>query len=210
LTPPEGKYFALLSTGPGASGVQAQTTLTSIPYLITGNNPSVTFFLDFLSSQPSVDPLNNDFFKFNILGNPNSTAVSGDVTTDIASSAFSLIVPGSYVAAPDGTALTYHTGFGAYFADLSAYQGQVVEFQFLVSPVFCCPNFADSALLVDKVSGADLTAVPEPGSLLGLSIALVCLVVVRHRKNLLFLRTLNRGLGILDKASDRPRSQACR
>jgi hypothetical protein len=54
--------------------------------------------------------------------------------------------------------------------DLSAYQGQSIEFQFLVAPA-CpagtgCANLADSALLIDGVSGASFTPVPEPSLML--------------------------------------------
>jgi hypothetical protein len=161
LTPVEGNFFALLSTGPGADSVSGSTTLTTIPYRVNSPNASVSFFLDFLTSQPYADTPNNDYFQFNILGNPFVTGFSGDVLTDINNKTLSLIVPGSYVAAPDGTALTDHTGFGAYFFNLTAYQGQTVQFQFLVSAVPPA-NFADTALLIDAVSGQGLTPVPEP------------------------------------------------
>jgi len=183
LTPPEGKYFALLSTGPGAIGIEETTTLTSIPYLV-GANAEIGFQLDFLTAQPSADVPNNDFFEFNILGNPNFTGESGDVFSDEAAGSLKLIVPGSYVVAPDGTALTYHTGFNQLFVDISGYQGQTVRFQFLVSPALAAQeNFADTALLIDSVSAPEVTAIPEPTMTVPFIAILAALIVcVRRRR----------------------------
>jgi len=182
LTPPQGKYFALLSTGPGASGIEGTTTLTSIPYLV-GANAEIGFQLDFLTAQLSADVPNNDFFEFNILGKPNLTGESGDVFSDTANGSLKLIVPGSYVVAPDGTALTYHTGSNELFVDLSAYEDQVVRFEFLVSPAPAAQeNFADTALLIDSVSAPDVKPIPEPTTTVPLFVITAALMACLWRR----------------------------
>jgi hypothetical protein len=93
----------------------------------------------------------------------------------------------TFLVAPDGTTVCTHSGLQTLNTpfDLSPYAGSAVQFQFLVSDAV--DNTFDSALLVDGVTGTDLTPfttpVPEPKSwILLLAVAILLHVAALRRR----------------------------
>lgn len=178
-------FFAFLSNGPGVvtdpgnpATTLDTTTLTSIPYDVAVG-AKISFSLQFLSNEPFAGG-NPDFFQVNVIGLTSLLLQAGSV------SASQQPIPGGPVFTPDGTFVSFfEPAFTVTDFDLSAFAGQTVRFQFLVSDAI--ENSFDSALLVDDVHGTGLTAagpaaVPEPGSIVLLASAMLLFLVKKLRR----------------------------
>jgi hypothetical protein len=165
-TAPEGKYYGLLSNGPGIvnSGLTDVSILDTIPYLVTSPSASFSFVFDFLTA----DGL-GDFFQVNVL--------SGNTITQLLlepdSAATNLVFgPGICATAPEGSSVCTDTGFLAFTTGvnaLSSFNGKQVQFQFLVADAGADDGF-DSAVILDQLDGTGLQVVtgdvPEPATIL--------------------------------------------
>jgi hypothetical protein len=190
IAAPFDTHYALLSNGPGdRGGLPFDTsTLTSIPYLV-GPKGSINFTLDFFTNEFSTaDGGSPDFYNVSVLLGGVSVATMASGTVDSAQTAIAGIDCGTtFLVAPDGTTVCTHSDLQTLTKpfDLSLYAGRAVQFQFLVSDAG--DNTVDSALLVDGVTGTDLTAlttpVPEPHSwILLLSAAILVHIAVLRRR----------------------------
>jgi hypothetical protein len=173
LKPAEGAFFAILSTGPGIVTCceRDETILTSAPYVVQNKSAMLSFTYDFLTSENNDGTGAPSTFSASILGKTAKKILEGTVKDGYPKD---LIVPGGFVALPDGTALIFHTGQIALSSSLSDFAGQTVRFEFRVSDGDPA-DATDSALYLDKISATNVTAAPEPAT--G-SLALLALCVV--------------------------------
>lgn len=162
-------FFAFLSNGAGIvtdpnspATTLDTTTLTSIPYVVSAG-AKISFSLQFLTNEPFASG-NPDFFQANVIGLSTVPLAFGNTI-----SATQHTIAGGPVVTPDGTTVSFfQDAVTVTDFDLSAFAGQTVMFEFLVSDEV--DNSFDSALLVDDISGTGLTAagptaVPEPRSI---------------------------------------------
>jgi hypothetical protein len=185
-TAPEGSFYAMLSNGPGAvnSGLTDVSILDTIAYFVNSPTASLGFTYDFLTGDGQ-----GDFFQVNVL--------HGGVATQLLlvpdSGATNNITTGACVSAPDdiptGTIVCSHTGLTTFTTAanaLAAFNGQQVQFQFLVSDGGADDAF-DSAAVLDAINGTGLdverltTVVPEPGTILLAAGALAALALRKLR-----------------------------
>jgi hypothetical protein len=189
IAAPFDSHYALLSNGPGdQAGFPFDTsTLTSIPYLV-GPNGSINFTLDFFTNEFSTPGGNPDFYNVSVLLGGVSVATMAHGNVDNAQIGITGIdCISTFLVAPDNTTVCTHSGLQTLPTpfDLSPYAGSAVQFQFLVSDAL--DNTVDSALLVDGVTGTDLTPfttpVPEPKSwILLLAVAILLHVAALRRR----------------------------
>jgi hypothetical protein len=160
--------------------------LDTIAYFV--NSPAATFGFtyDFLSGDNQ-----GDFFQVNVL--------HGGVATQLLlvpdSIATNNIATGGCVSAPDdtpvGTVVCGHTGLTTFTTAanaLAAFNGQQVQFQFLVSDGGTTDDAAfDSAAVLDAINGTGLdverlgASTPEPGTIFLAAGALAALALRKLR-----------------------------
>ena len=175
--------YAFLSSGPGIvnSGATDVSILDTIPYLITSSSASLSFVYDFLTADGF-----GDFFQVNVLSGATITQL-----LLVPDSAAANLVFGSGIcaSAPESSLLCTDTGITPFTTAanaLSAFNGQQVRFQFLVSDAGADDGF-DSAAILDNLDGTGLQAVgasggtPEPGTILLAGGALAALVLRKLR-----------------------------
>jgi hypothetical protein len=187
-TAPEGNFYAFLSNGPGATnGVTPPPTdvsiLNTIPYLVSPG-AALSFQYDFLSE----DFLGDSFLVNVLVGG----VVAGNLLTvpdsDATNNLFGFGICGT---APEGTILCADTGLTTFQTAanaLSAFNGQQVQFQFLVSDSGVDDNGFDSAAILDNLNGSGLQVVgattPEPGTIFLAGGALAALALRKLRSQI--------------------------
>ncbi len=182
-TAPEGNFYALLSNGPGSvnSGVTDVSILDTISYFVNSPSASLSFIYDFLTADGQ-----GDFFQVNVLHGGVATPLL--VVPD--SSATNNLLAGACVSAPDatptGTIVCSDTGLSTFTSApniFAPYNGQQIQFQFIVSDAGPDDQF-DSAAVLDALNGDGfsterLGSVPEPGTIL-LAAGALCALGLRR------------------------------
>lgn len=185
LQPTDGKYFAILSTGPGVRACCAadETTLEYPLFSVTEKGLNLSFDYNFLTAENNDGTGNPDFFSVMIDGKTTAQVVTGKVANGYPRD---MIIPGGYLALPDGTALVWHTGVKQVTASLDDFVGQNVRFVFTIEDGRVEDNI-DSALYIDNVRITQTPGqTPEPTTgytaILGL-LGIALLAWRRHRRS---------------------------
>jgi hypothetical protein len=172
LTPTEGVFFALVSSGPsdvGGDNVPDSASLTSLPFVVADPGGLLSLSFNFLTAD-----FLDDSYEISLTRNGSTTTVLASGT--VGSSTLSP-TPLGFAVAPDGSTFVDQTGFITLNTQLLA---GLYTLQFVVSDDF--DGGFDSGLLIDNITVVE-APIPEPGTLLLLTGGLAALRVRSRRRS---------------------------